>query len=182
VTADDAASWAAGTVTRDGERSVLRYERHLRHPVEAVWAAVTEPDQLVAWLAEAELEPRGGGKVVLSWLNTDTDGSRAIAVGTVGAWQPPRVLELDTDIHGRLRFELSPEPGGCRLVFTCVLELPEAYRTKVLAGWHVHLEFLAEALDGARVDWPNWPFRRWETIHDRYIAAGDPRSARAGGA
>ncbi|MGF7233628.1 MAG: SRPBCC domain-containing protein, partial [Frankia sp.] len=100
-----------GTVTRNGDRSILRYERHLRHPVAAVWAAITEPEQLVAWLADAQLEPIEGGKVVLTWLNTDDEGNRAIASGTVRRWEPPHLAEFDIDIHGRLRFELDEEPG-----------------------------------------------------------------------
>jgi hypothetical protein len=39
----------------------------------------------------------------------------------------------------------------------------------VLAGWHSHLDFLAEALDGHPVDWPNWPLHRWREEHDSYL-------------
>ncbi|MGF7237040.1 MAG: hypothetical protein ACQSGP_19065, partial [Frankia sp.] len=61
--------------------------------------------------------------------------------------------------------------GGCRLTFTADLVLPPEFRTKVLAGWHFHLDALAEALDGGRVDWPRWPLDRWERIHETYLAA-----------
>ena len=39
----------------------------------------------------------------------------------------------------------------------------------MLAGWHIHLDFLEEALDGHRVDWPNWPKDRWDAHHERYV-------------
>jgi len=41
----------------------------------------------------------------------------------------------------------------------------------VLPGWHIHLDFLDEALDGQAVDWPNWPQERWQKHRDRYAAA-----------
>ena len=94
-----------GTLERRDDHQVLRFERRLDHPVERVWRALTEPDELAAWLALAELELTEGGRVVLTWQNTDPDGNTAVARGTVSALDPPRLLELDTDIHGRLRWE-----------------------------------------------------------------------------
>jgi uncharacterized protein YndB with AHSA1/START domain len=157
------------TTTESG-RSLLRYERELAHPVDRVWRALTEPGELVGWLGAVELDPVEGGRVEIRWLNTDEQGNSAIARGTVTGWEPPRVLEFDTDIHGRLRWELEPVPSGTRLVFTADVALEPGYLTKVLAGWHFHLEALAEALDGHPVDWPNWPFDRWAEIHKGYEA------------
>ena len=48
--------------TADG-RYILRYERRLRHPVEKVWAALTEPDRMEEWWARAAvLELAEGGR------------------------------------------------------------------------------------------------------------------------
>jgi uncharacterized protein YndB with AHSA1/START domain len=161
-----------GTVTTDpAGRTTLRFERALTHPPERVWQALTDPGELAAWLAAADLEPRAGGKVELRWLNTDEQGRSAVARGVVSAWEPPRLLELDTDLHGLLRWELTPTPAGTRLVFIVRHAIPGEYLLKVLAGWHIHLDFLAEALDGSAVDWPNWPIDRWQAVHDRYAAA-----------
>ncbi|MEA2587510.1 MAG: hypothetical protein QOH66_437, partial [Actinomycetota bacterium] len=33
----------------DADRWTLRFERHLAHPVEKVWRALTEPEQLRSW-------------------------------------------------------------------------------------------------------------------------------------
>ena len=83
--------------------------------VERVWQAITEPEEIVQWLGEADLEPVEGGAVVLRWLNTP---EQAVARGTVTAFDPPHVLELDTDIHGILRWELEEDGDACRLTFT----------------------------------------------------------------
>ena len=57
--------------TADG-RYILRYERRLRHPVEKVWAALTEPDRMEEWWARAAvLELAEGGRARIEWLNSD---------------------------------------------------------------------------------------------------------------
>ena len=163
---------------RDGV-TVLRYARRLAHPVDRVWRALTEPGELRGWLAEAELEPQPGGSVELRWLNTDDEGDRAVARRTVARWEPPRLLELDTDIHGRLRWELAPDGAAAtRLTFTVEHPtLPAEHVTKVRAGWHIHLEHLAAALDGQPVDWSRWDTEhlpRWRRIEARYAAERTP--------
>jgi uncharacterized protein YndB with AHSA1/START domain len=166
-----------GTLERVGDHQRIRFERRLSHPVERPWSALTEP-----WLAIADLELEEGGRVVLTWQNTDDEGNTAVARGTVSALDPPRLLEFDTDIHGRLRWELEPDGDATALTFTAEVELPEEYETKVTAGWHIHLDHLEEVLDGGRIEWPNWDQEHrpdWERIHERYEAAS-ARGARSG--
>jgi uncharacterized protein YndB with AHSA1/START domain len=162
-----------GTLERRDEHQVIRFERRLAHPVKRVWRAITEPDEIAAWLALAELELEEGGRVVLTWQNTDDHGNTAVARGTVSALDPPRLLELDTDIHGRLRWELEAADDGTALTFTAEVELPADFETEVIAGWHIHLDHLEEVLDGGTIDWPNWDREHrpeWERIHERYAA------------
>ncbi|MEA2383506.1 MAG: hypothetical protein QOH72_3477 [Solirubrobacteraceae bacterium] len=166
---------ADGTLdTRDG-RHVLRYERRLSHPIDRVWAALTEPRELRGWLADADIELVRGGRVQLRWLNSDDEGNSAVADGTVTALDPPRLLELDTDPHGILRWELREAGGGTDLTFTASVPAPNEAVRLARAGWHIHLEHLADALDGRSVDWPAWSTEhrpRWDQIHDAYAASG----------
>jgi uncharacterized protein YndB with AHSA1/START domain len=162
-----------GTLERRDDHQVIRFERRLAHPVERVWSALTEPDEIAAWLALAEVELVEGGRVVLTWQNTDTEGNTAVARGTVSRLDPPRLLEFDTDIHGVLRWELQPDGEGCALTFTAEVELPEEYELEVLAGWHIHLDHLEHVLDGGTIDWPNWAgdhMPEWERIREGYAA------------
>ena len=110
---------ADGTLEHRDGTYILRYERHLRHPLDRVWAALTEPEQIGAWLAEADLDLVAGGAVELRWLNAEDDGDRyaAVARGHVTALDPPHLLELDTDVHGVLRWELREEADGTGLTF-----------------------------------------------------------------
>jgi uncharacterized protein YndB with AHSA1/START domain len=164
---------ADGTLeTRDGRR-VLRYERRLAHPIERVWAALTEPAELRGWLAEADVDLVPGGRVQLRWLNSDDEGDTAVASGTITALEPPRAFEVDTDIHGVLRWELAPDGGATALTFTVTTSAPDDQVLLALSGWHIHLEHLADALDGRPIDWPRWSEEhrpRWDDIHERYVA------------
>jgi uncharacterized protein YndB with AHSA1/START domain len=162
-----------GTLERRGDLRVIRFERRLRHPIDRVWRALTEPNEIAAWLALAELDLVEGGEVVLTWQNTDTEGNTAVARGTVSALDPPRLVEFDTDIHGRLRWELEPDGDGTVLNFTAEVELPEEHELEVLAGWHIHFDHLEHVLDGGTIDWLNWSrdhMPAWERIRERYEA------------
>lgn len=98
-----------GTLETHGGRQVLRFERRLGHPIEKVWAALTEPAELIGWLAEAEVELEEGGRVVLRWQNTDEEGNRAVMHATITRLDPPRLIEYEGDVHGLLRWELREE-------------------------------------------------------------------------
>ncbi|MFB8043090.1 SRPBCC family protein, partial [Streptomyces hydrogenans] len=95
--------------THDGDTHLSRYAFELPHPQAVVWAAVASPEGLPSWLCEADpLEPRLGGKVVLRWLNGDTEVS-----GRVTAWDPDHVAEYTVGApHGRIRFQSVPAAGG----------------------------------------------------------------------
>ncbi len=167
-----------GTLETRGDRSLLRYERHLKHPIDRVWRAITDPDEIVRWLAAAEIDLERAGRVRLEWLNTDEHGERsehAVAEGRITELDPPRLVVYDTDVHGVLRWELHEEGTGTRLDLTVDIALPEDNVTENRSGWHVHLDFLEDALEGGAVDWPNWPRDRWAAIHERYIRREQPR-------
>jgi uncharacterized protein YndB with AHSA1/START domain len=167
---------ADGTLeTRDG-RHVLRYERRLAHPVERVWAAITDPSELRGWLGDVDIDLVEGGRVQVRWLNSDDEGNQAVADGTVTALAPPRLLELDTAPHGVLRWELAAAgEGETALTLTVSVPAPNEQVGSARAGWHIHLEHLADALDGRPVDWPAWPAEhrpRWREIDEAYAATG----------
>lgn len=165
---------ADGVVEQRDGRTVLRFQRRLRHPIERVWAALTEPARLREWLAEAELDPTVGGAVRLRWLNSDDEGNQAVMDGSVTALDPPRLLEISGEPHGVLRFELAEDGAGTRLVFTVTPPTADGIDL-ALPGWHIHLEHLDAALDGRPVDWAHWARDhrpRWEALHDAYAARG----------
>lgn len=180
-----------GTIEEQGSKHVLRYERRLAHPVEQVWAAITEPDELRGWLAAAEeLELREGGAISLRWLNVPDDTQEweekgieipedhdmhAPVRGTITRLEPPHLIEYETDQMGVMRWELRGDGNGCALTFTNTIELPEGQPPEqTLAGWHIHLDHLDEMLAGHEIDWSNWTekyMERWEGIRAQYASA-----------
>jgi uncharacterized protein YndB with AHSA1/START domain len=155
--------------SRDG-REVLLFERRLAFPVDRVWAALTRPEEIIGWLAEAEIQPVAGARVWLRWLNAGPDADPAMATGIITALDPPRLLEYVTSLHGALRWELEPDADGSRLRFTNLRPRPAEDPAELLAGWHVHLDFLERALAGHPVDWPNWPAGEFRSLHEHYLA------------
>jgi uncharacterized protein YndB with AHSA1/START domain len=150
--------------TKDGKK-VLRFVRRFAHPTERVWAALTEPDELIGWLAAAEVD-LDGGRIVLHWQN---EGGPTMDC-KITELVPRTVLEYEGDPHGRLRWELRPDGDGTLLTFTATGDYPDDQVSLALAGWHWHLGALTERLHGARVDWPIWPRDQWEVIYRRYVA------------
>jgi uncharacterized protein YndB with AHSA1/START domain len=154
--------------TADGEHAVLRFRRTIAHPVERVWAALTDPAELAWWWGQAEVDLVEGGKFVLRWLNADDCGNRAEMHATITRLDPPRLLETTGDLHGVLRWELRPAEGGSAtlLSFSSTLQLPAEYRSRTLAGWHWHLDALAGFLGGTPADLVN--VTGWDRVHQRY--------------
>jgi uncharacterized protein YndB with AHSA1/START domain len=161
---------ADGVLEKKEGKDVVRFERHLAHPIERVWAALTEPGELNGWWGAAEVDLVEGGRFTMRWLNTDEQGNSAVMHATITRLEPPNLLEMRGDIHGVLRWELHHDDDGTVLTFSSTLDLPEEYRAMVLAGWHYHLDALAETLEGRPVDIANLPNGRWERVHERYAA------------
>ncbi|HEV3000280.1 MAG TPA: SRPBCC family protein [Solirubrobacteraceae bacterium] len=159
-----------GVLVRTGEKAVLRFERRLSHPVERVWAAITDPDELGRWWGDVTTGLAPGGEFTVAWRNAGPDGSRVVMRATITELDPPRTLEIRGDPHGTLRFELSEAGGGTLLTFTSTLALPDEHRSRVLAGWHYHLDALATALDGGATELVDLPNPEWERLHARYAS------------
>jgi uncharacterized protein YndB with AHSA1/START domain len=159
---------AEGTVERtDDGRYVISFERHLAHPVDRVWDALTRPDRLIAWWGAADVELAEGGRFNVRWLNTDEEGNAAELHATIAKLEPQRLLVLDGDMHGRLRWELTPDGDGTMLSFRSTVELEPEFLTKVPAGWHFHLDALQRHLEGGSTDLVRIP--DWDEIHALYV-------------
>ncbi|HYF92508.1 MAG TPA: metalloregulator ArsR/SmtB family transcription factor [Symbiobacteriaceae bacterium] len=161
---DEEGSFMNGIVQRTEAGWVVRFERHLKHPVEKVWAAVTQPERLAAWLAGGEVDLVEGGKIRLTFENTGS-----VMHGTVTRVEPPAVFEFiwnseDAD-DTLVRWEVHPEAGGARLVLTHTFATPDKLPI-MMAGWHTHLEGLSQTLTGAKFE---WPWARWEELRGWYL-------------
>jgi len=140
-----------GTVGKlDDGRRYVHFKRHFNHPIETVWAAITDPNELAQWFPGFRAELRQGGEFKI-WFGDGCDGP-AHVTGTVTRYEPPNVFEC-----GNMRYELEPTDNGCLLTFTDILVFTpprsdEDIMNAVLGGWHKFLDLLDYQLHGGEVD------------------------------
>ena len=153
-----------------GERVGLVFARHLEHPPEKVWRAITEPEHLAAWFPQkVEGERRVGAP--LRFVSSTGESFE----GEMLEFDPPRAMAFTWggDI---LRLELEAEGRGTRLTLTDTFDdLGKAARDA--AGWHECLDRLAGNLAGRAQ--PAWG-QRWREVHPWYVQTFGPRADTVG--
>ena len=110
------------------DRNTMRLVREYPHPIDRVWSALTDPEQIsVWWMPCSKLEACTGGKYVLvSPLGNQT------FEGRIEQCDPPRLI----DFSGVTRFQLFEHAGGCRLELT-LKRWPIGWNPVSLAGFHM---------------------------------------------
>jgi uncharacterized protein YndB with AHSA1/START domain len=162
------------TLTTDGGRTVLRMERHLPHPVEKVWRALTEPSELGHWFpSKVELDLTPGGKVRFIELSDEYPSMD----GEITDLDPPRLIAYTWDTD-HLRWELRPDGDGCLLTLTHTFD--DRYGAASFAsGWTGCLDILDLRLDGELAG-PDSPagvppehvpqgLEGWAGLHERFV-------------
>ena len=154
-------------VEKEGSRFRLVYVRELRHPPEKVWRALTDPNEIREWApfdADRDLGKTGAAKLSMVGGPAPEQSESRVSVA-----DPPKLLEYtwEKDV---LRWELAPTATGTRLTLRHTLA-DESFVPKVTAGWHICLDVMEYALDGA-------PIGRivalealdfgWERLNDEY--------------
>ena len=152
-----------GTLLTHGSRPAVRLERHLKDPPSVVWRALTEREQLRSWfpcdVVVADGRWEVGATITFQFPPEVIDMT---LTGLVLAVDEPNALAYSWG-EEILRFELSAEGGGTRLVL--VDELPAGIAARNAAGWEVCLDRLA-GLDPA----PD----AWRPRFEAYAAAFEP--------
>jgi uncharacterized protein YndB with AHSA1/START domain len=154
-----------GTLERlkDGSYQ-LRYERHYPHPPDKVWRALIEPAELEHWFPSAiEGERRQGAKLRFVF---EGEGS-PVTEGVMRVFDPPRLLEF-TWSGDVLRFELSPDRDGCKLVF-CTTFAERVTAPRDASGWQKCLDGL-----GARLGAPKPEDVPWHELYRMYASEFGP--------
>jgi uncharacterized protein YndB with AHSA1/START domain len=138
-----------GEVTVKDDRMQVVFRRRFAKPVAKVWAALTTPERLADWFGAAKIDLRG--TLHLSFAN-----GKSVEV-SITRVEAPHVFGWSWMIDGlntSVLFELAPDGDGCQLTLThSGLSARNGRGAGVRAGWHAHLEGLADSLDGRTTSW-----------------------------
>lgn len=161
-----------GTFVKYQGRPAVRFEGSYDHPVERLWTAISDPDELPQWFpSKVALQPQVGGNIEFSG-----DPNMPSSSGTILEYQAPARLAFSWG-GNELHFELEPAgKGGCSFTLIDVLQA-ENEAARNAAGWSVCLAELDKLMAGAQASGPHADTQSWREYYDAYIAAGMPSGA-----
>ena len=162
-----------GTYEEIEGRPALRFERSFKHPVERVWRAVSDPEEMHRWFpATVTLDLRPGGAMSFEFDDPDAPTTTR----EITELDPPRLLAFSWG-DDLLRFELEPQGEGSRLVFIHFLsQRDEAARNA--AGWDMCLRELDRHVAGGPASAPGIGVTpEWRDLYDGYVGSGMPSGA-----
>lgn len=167
---DDAQIDDFGTLV---EPTTLVIQRWLPGPVDRVWKYLADSKFRQKWLAAGDMDLAPGAPVELVWRNDRLSApsdprpegfskeermqSQVIAV------DPMRLLTIAWG-QGDVTFELKEKGDRVLLTLTHRGLDDHGTRTKVAAGWHMHLDVLRAEASGTKAEsfWSGWVKRRDE--------------------
>jgi uncharacterized protein YndB with AHSA1/START domain len=175
ATADADAIAANGVIRRTDDGYEIRFVRRLRKPIEKVWAALTVPERIADWFTDMRFVPeaRLGARVELRF--PDDDPPLEMTNGEVIAFEPPRLFawtwpDADHPPGSVVRCELQPDGEGCILTFSESNRRATRHLVWGAAGWHVFLDGLEGATEGAA---SRWTMERELALRPHYQAQFD---------
>ena len=150
-----------GTLTIDGDRAVLHFERRLPYPVEAVWSAITDPGEREQWFGPTTIDPREGGTIEMVATGPPVPDDLKRMTGRILVWDPPHVLEHEWRQHivedGVVRYELTPDGAGATVLRFTHRGLGVRNATGFRGGTEAVLDRLEAHLGGTEL--PEWTNR-----------------------
>ncbi len=163
-----------GTYTELDGQPVVRFERTVPHPIQAVWEAITDPAQLGEWFPTTVEFDRleEGAPIAFRFAH---DGYPPMS-GEMLEVAPPHRLSF-TWGDDRLTFELErgDDGAGCRLAFSVALDGADK-AARDAAGWDQCLDMLGLVVDGRTPDRPA-PSDDWRVYYEEYKRLGLPATA-----
>ncbi|MBB5534239.1 SRPBCC family protein [Rhizobium giardinii] len=145
-------------------KDTVRIERLLPGPIERIWAYLTEEQKRRQWMAAGPIELRAGGTVRHLFDNSrltardDRPPAKYAAHagpmeshGTVITCDPPRLLVYtwaeETGEPSEVRFDLAEQGSKVLLTVSHSRILSRDAMLSFAAGWHTHLDILADRLN-----------------------------------
>jgi uncharacterized protein YndB with AHSA1/START domain len=143
----------------------MTFRRRLPYPIEAVWAAITDPGQRARWFGETTIDPRQGGEIDMVADEPPVPLEVKRMTGRILVWQPPseaRTAVLEHEWNQQIveesvvRYELAVDGDATILTFTHS-GLSTRNAQGFIPGTHAYPDRLDAHLAGDPV--PTWSTR-----------------------
>jgi uncharacterized protein YndB with AHSA1/START domain len=157
-----------GRLEIQGDTATMTFRRRLPYPIEAVWAAITDPGQRAAWFGVTTIEPRTGGTITMMPQDPPAAPEAKQMTGSILTWQPPsaagngsRTAVFEHEWRQRIvedgvvRYELSEDGDDTVLVFTHS-GLSTRNAQGFIPGTHAFLDRLAAHVAAETI--PDWGY------------------------
>ncbi|MCZ2259551.1 SRPBCC domain-containing protein [Sporosarcina sp. G11-34] len=153
------------------EKGLLAHiERELNHPIENVWAMLTDNRLLKKWFEELRVGKLQKGGFMNFYIQDVMDEELKITELKMFS-----VLAFDW-FGDEVRFEFHSKPNGCVLVFEEKINTLTEQTKKDITGWHVCLDVIQALLDGKpinrRTEWEKW-YEKYTQVIDGLTGSGD---------
>lgn len=141
----------------------VRIDRLLPGPVERIWAYLTESEKRRLWLAAGDMQVSPGSAVEFVFRNSEltendvpappkyaSEAGTATLSGTIVACEPNRRLALLWGAGpdaSEVTFDLQPKGDKVLLTVTHRRIPGREQMLSISAGWHTHLDILADRLE-----------------------------------
>jgi uncharacterized protein YndB with AHSA1/START domain len=154
------------------------FRRLIDLPALIVWDAVSDPDMVSGWLAEASIEQEEGGEFWFEWMTVPDRSLASASGGIVTRFEEGSAVDYtfvhEGEVTARFRLRLQEVPGGPRdrqteLVVTVSGVLPAGIANVLKASWRMHLDLLEDLVHGQPVDWATCEAEHGRTWR-RYLA------------
>lgn len=133
-----------GHITKEKTGYKVVFKRTYDHPIEKVWEAITDPEQLKYWFAHIEMDFRTGGEIIFRFDDKDQSLSYGKIVsinkpyGFVWTWEN-ELAEWELEKTGAHQTQLT-------LTYS---RLSNEYALRAPAGFHDLLDQLEDRLNGS---------------------------------
>ncbi|MFC4871051.1 SRPBCC domain-containing protein [Negadavirga shengliensis] len=133
-----------GKISKESDGFKVVFKREFKHPIDKVWNAITNPEELKFWFTDIEMDFRPGGKITIQFRDKDKTKS----YGEIVSIEPPTKFVWSWE--GELAvWELEAlDDGTTRLTFS-YSKIADDFAISVAAGFHDLLDQLHQRLEGS---------------------------------
>ena len=145
------------TIVNAEKGYLAQFDRLFNHPIEKVWAVLTENDKLKIWMSHLEIVDLKKDGLIKFHHN---DGSDRYEEMKITDFVDSAVLEFEwgADI---VRFELQTLGDGCLFILKEFISELTDHTPKDLAGWHVCLNMFEAVLENKTLGHPENEWEKW---------------------